>query len=270
MGGFLLEKFMRLTKTIKEAIHAHAKICYPAECCGLIIDGQYYPCNNIAPNPTEHFEIDPIDMFEMGEKGQIQAIVHSHPDGNAEPSEIDRVQMSIHGLDWVICAFGYHADGKEYFDVKCHKPKAYQAPLLGREYHHGVQDCYSLVRDYYSRELDIHLPDFHRTDGWWEKEHHLPLYENNFTKAGFIKMQDKNDLQKHDVILCRVGRTHHVNHALIYVGDGKLKSETTPDCVGNALILHHPHGSLSVREIYGDNWQRRTAMVVRHERLNNG
>ncbi|MCG6814124.1 phage tail protein [Moraxella catarrhalis] len=259
---------MRLTKTIKEAIHAHAKICYPAECCGLIIDGQYYPCDNVAVNPTEHFEIDPKDFARAESMGQIQAIVHSHPDGNAEPSEIDRVQMSIHGLDWVICAFGYHADGKEYFDVKCHKPKAYQAPLLGREYHHGVQDCYSLVRDYYSRELDIHLPDFHRRDGWWEDENHEPLYENNFTKAGFIKMQDETDLQKHDVILCRVGRTHHVNHALIYVGDGKLKSETTPDCVGNALILHHPHGSLSVREIYGDNWQRRTAMVVRHQASN--
>ncbi|AZQ94379.1 NlpC/P60 family protein [Moraxella catarrhalis] len=187
--------------------------------------------------------------------GEIQAIVHSHPNGNAEPSEVDRVQMGIHGIDWVICAFGYHAGGEQYFDVKCHKPKAYQAPLLGREYHHGVQDCYSLVRDYYSRELDIHLPDFHRRDGWWEDENHEPLYEKNFAKAGFIKVQDKNDLQKHDVILCRVGRTHHVNHALIYVGDGKLKSETMPDCVGNALILHHPHGSLSVREIYGDNWQ---------------
>lgn len=268
MGGFLLEKFMRLTKTIKEAIHAHAKRCYPAECCGLIIDGQYYPCDNVAPNPAEHFEIDYLNMVEMQEyHGEIQAIVHSHPDGNAEPSEVDRVQMSIHGIDWVICAFGYHAGGKEYFDVKCHKPKAYQAPLLGREYHHGVQDCYSLVRDYYSRELDIHLPDFHRTDGWWEDENHEPLYENNFTKAGFIKMQDKTDLQKHDVILCRVGRTHHVNHALIYVGDGKLKSETTPDCVGNALILHHPHGRLSTREIYGENWQRRTAMVVRHQSL---
>ena len=258
---------MTLTKHTKRLIHAHAKICYPAECCGLIIDGQYYPCDNVTPNPTEHFEIDPIDMFEMGEKGQIQAIVHSHPDGNAEPSEVDRVQMGIHGIDWVICAFGYHADGKEYFDVKCHKPKAYQAPLLGREYHHGVQDCYSLVQDYYSRELDITLPSFARSDDWWENPNHEPLYENNFTKAGFIKVQDKNDLQKHDVILCRVGRTHHVNHALIYVGDGKLKSETTPDCVGNALILHHPHGSLSVREIYGKGWADRTAMVVRHQAL---
>ncbi|OAV14930.1 Phage tail assembly protein [Moraxella catarrhalis] len=247
---------------------ASAKSAYPNECCGLIIDEDYYPCDNVAPNPTEHFEIDPKDFAHAESMGQIQAIVHSHPDGNAEPSEIDRVQMGVHGLDWVICGFGYHAGGEQYCKIKCHKPTAYQAPLLRREYYHGVQDCYSLVRDYYSRELDIHLPDFDRTDDWWEYENHEPLYENNFTKAGFIKVQDKNDLQKHDVILCRVGRTHHVNHALIWLGDdGALKSETTPDCVGNALILHHPHGGLSVREIYGDSWQRRTAMVVRHQSL---
>lgn len=254
---------MRLTKNLQQQIITHAQDVYPNECCGLIIDEDYYPCDNVAPNPTEHFEIDPKDFARAESMGQIQAIVHSHPNGNAEPSEIDRVQMSIHGIDWVICAFGYHAGGKEYFDVKCHKPKAYQAPLLGREYYHGVQDCYSLVQDYYSRELDITLPSFARSDDWWENPNHEPLYENNFTKAGFEVVNDTP--KKHDVILCRVGRTHHVNHALIYLGDGKLKSETTPDCVGNALILHHPHGGLSVREIYGENWQRRTALIIRHK-----
>lgn len=258
---------MKLTEHTKRLIHAHAKSAYPNECCGLIIDGQYYPCDNVAPNPTQAFEIDPLDMLEMEDKGQIQAIVHSHPNGNAEPSEIDRVQMGLHGVRWVICGFGYHADGVEYFDVKCHKPKAYQAPLLGREYYHGVQDCYSLVRDYYHRELGIDLPDFDRADGWWENPNHEPLYENNFTKAGFAKVENKNDLQKHDVILCRVGRTHHINHALIYLGDGKLNSEKTPDTVGNSLILHHPHDRLSVREIYGKGWADRTAMVVRHHSM---
>ena len=269
MGGFLLEKFMRLTKTIKEAIHAHAKSAYPNECCGLIIDEDYYPCDNVAVNPTEHFEIDPKDFARAESMGQIQAIVHSHPDGNAELSEIDRVQMGVHGVPWVICGFGYHAGGEQYCKIKCHKTEAYQAPLLGRNYIHGVQDCYSLVRDYYSRELDIELPDFERADAWWEHENHEPLYEQNFEKAGFVAV-DKSvgNLQKHDVILCRVGRTHHVNHALIWLGDdGALKSETTPDCVGNALILHHPYGRQSVREIYGKGWADRTVLVVRHQSL---
>lgn len=178
--------------------------------------------------------------------------------------------MGVHGLDWVICGFGYHAGGEQYCKIKCHKTEAYQAPLLGRAYIHGVQDCYSLVRDYYSRELDIELPDFERADAWWEHENHEPLYEQNFKKAGFVAV-DKSvgNLQKHDVILCRVGRTHHVNHALIWLGDkGTLKSETTPDCVGNTLILHHPYGRQSVREIYGKGWADRTAMVIRHQTSN--
>ncbi len=73
------------------------------------------------------------------------------------------------------------------------------------------------------------------------------------------------EVQKHDVILCRVGRTHHVNHALIYLGDGNLTSEKAPKVIGDNLVLHHPHGRLSVREIYGESWQKRTAMVVRHQ-----
>lgn len=246
---------MRLTKSLKSDIHAHALACYPAESCGLIIDGAYHPCTNIAP--IDSFEIDPADYVALSELGQIQAIVHSHPDGEPEPSEYDRAQMSLHGIDWVICGFG---DG--YCEIRRHKPKPYRAPLLGREYHHGVQDCYSLVRDYYARELGIDIPDYPRKADWWEDSEHEPLYENNFADAGFVQVAD---LAKHDVILCRVGRTHHVNHALIYLGDGVLTSESTPDVMGADIVLHHPHGGLSVREIYGDNWRRRTAMVVRHQ-----
>ena len=262
---------MKLTKQLKADIISHALDCYPTECCGLIIGGQYYPCDNVAPNPTEHFEIDYLDMVEMEEyHGEIQAIVHSHPDGGVLPSDLDKLQIELHGVPWVIVAVSKQDYGDEpAFGI--YEPCGYRPPLLGRNYIHGVQDCYSLVRDYYSRELDIDLPDFERADAWWEDENHEPLYEKNFTKAGFIKVQDKNDLQKHDVILCRVGRTHHVNHALIWLGDkGALKSETTPDCVGNALILHHPYGRQSVREIYGKGWADRTVMVVRHGRLNNG
>lgn len=257
---------MKLTKTLKQAIAAHAKSVYPTECCGLIVDGVYYPCANITSNPYDGFEIDPSDFISLSEKGDIQAIVHSHPNGNANPSKIDRVQMGLHGVEWVICAYGVHCDGAEYCDIKRHKPIPYQSPLLGREYHHGIQDCYSLVQDYYQRELGLILPDFARADDWWEDDNAEPLYQNNFAAAGFVQV-DLNQLQAHDVILCRVGRTYHINHALIYLGDGMLTSETTSPIIGNNLVLHHPHGRLSVREIYGDSWQKRTAMVVRHGQI---
>ena len=258
---------MKLTKQRKSAITTHAKAKYPNECGGLVIDGTYHPCNNIAPNPVDTFEIDPAELVALAELGDIEAIVHSHPNGEPLPSEVDKVQMGLHGVDWVIVGLGKSPTGAEYCDIKTHRPIVYQSPLLGREYHHGTQDCYTLVQDYYKRELGIDLPNFLRVDEWWEDESHEPLYENNFKKAGFEVITD--EIQKHDVILCRVGRTHHVNHALIFIGDGKLQSETTSDCVGDCLVLHHPHGRLSVREIYGESWQKRTAMIVRHKELMN-
>lgn len=258
---------MRLAKKLKEAITAHAWSEYPNECCGLIVNGQYHPCTNIAHDPANTFEIDPAELVALSELGEVVAIVHSHPNGEPLPSEVDKVQMGLHGVDWVIVGLGKSPTGAEYCNIKTHRPTAYTAPLLGREYHHGVQDCYSLVRDYYSRELEIELPDFARADDWWENADHEPLYQNNFEKAGFVAV---DDVQLHDVILCRVGRTHHINHALIFVGNGKLNSENTADCVGDNLVLHHPHGRLSVREIYGESWQKRTALVVRHRQLHEG
>lgn len=258
---------MKLTKQLKSTIITHTKAEYPKECCGLIIDGIYHPCINIAPNPMDNFEIDPQEFVKLSEFGEIWAIVHSHPNGNAEPSEVDKAQMGLHGVDWVICSYGVHSDGQEYSEIKRHKPTSYQSPLVGREYHHGVQDCYSLVRDYYMRELNITLPDFKRIDAWWEDESHEPLYENNFEQAGFVQIDPKSDfsqLQKHDVILCRVGRTYHINHALVYLGDYQLQSEHSPTYTNN-LVLHHPHGRLSVREVYGESWRKRTAIIVRHK-----
>lgn len=243
-----------LTKSIKAAINAHANECYPRECCGVIVNGEYIPCTNVSTDDSQ-FEIDVMDIVGAEKEGKIQAYVHSHPDGTTAPSQPDRVQMNLHGLPWII------TNGH---DVEMHKPDGYQAPLLGREYHHGLLDCYSLVKDYYRRELGITLNDYERTDAWWEDAKSKPLYVDNFKKEGFVEV-DK--IQEHDLILCRLGRTEHINHALVFIGDGKLKSEPTEPVIGDCLVLHHPYGRDSIREIYGESWQRRAAIIIRHKSL---
>ena len=243
-----------LTAKIKKAINAHANECYPRESCGVIVGKEYIPCKNVAADDAQ-FEIDPIDLVGAEKEGKILAYVHSHPDGSCEPSMPDRVQMNLHGLPWTITN-GY--------DVALHKPDGYQAPLLGREYHHGLMDCYSLVKDYYQRELGITLNDYERTDEWWADAKSKPLYVDNFKKEGFVEV---DTIQKHDLILCRLGRTAHVNHALVFIGDGTLKSERTEDVIGDCLVLHHPYGRDSIREMYGEAWQRRAAMIIRHKSL---
>lgn len=243
-----------LTKKIKQAIIDHAIECEPRESCGLIVDREYLACTNISNNDGQ-FEICPKDFIKAESLGKIKAIVHSHPQGSTDLTMPDREQMSYHKLPWIVTNIE---------DVALHKYTNYQAPLLGREYHHGLMDCYSLVKDYYHRELDITLNDYERDDAWWEDAKSDPLYLDNFKAEGFVEVET---LQKHDAILCRLGRTEHVNHALIFVGDGALKSEPTDDVIGDSLVLHHPYNRESLREIYGDNWMRRAAIIIRHKSL---
>ena len=253
---------MRITKKIKEAVIDHAAKEYPNESCGLIVNKEYIPCKNVAADPTGFFSISPIDIVKAESKGVIEAYVHSHPNGIAEPSEPDLVQMNKHNKIWIIC--GYTPN--ELIEVKLHKPTGYKLPLLGRSYYHGLQDCYTLIKDYYYRELDLVLNDYDRSDKWWESENTKSLYLDNFKKEGFLEVKD-DTINKHDVILFKLGKTFHINHAGIFLGDGILQSENTNKVIGNSLFIHHPYNRLSIREIYGDVWSKRTAIVLRHKSL---
>lgn len=248
---------MYILKATKEAILNHAAACYPRESCGVIVNREYIECENISDSDSE-FIINPRDIVRAETKGKIEAIVHSHPDGSTKPSTFDLTQMPLHSLPWVIASY-------PEIDIKVHKRTAYTAPLINREYIHGVLDCYSIVRDYYARELDIQLENFERHDRWWEDSANTDLYVDNFTSQGFIQV---SDLQRHDVILCRVQPTAHVNHALVYLGnDGQLISEQSESIINDHLVLHHPYRRRSRREIYGNLWQERTAIIIRHKSL---
>jgi desampylase len=79
----------------------HAAAVYPAECCGLLV-GQAdevrtaEPAHNMRANErADRFEIDPVDHVRVWEAAtangnDIIGCYHSHPDGYAVPSAIDR------------------------------------------------------------------------------------------------------------------------------------------------------------------------------------
>ncbi|MGE3348209.1 MAG: C40 family peptidase [Ramlibacter sp.] len=224
---------------------AHAEACYPAECCGLVVRSgdqvAYRPCANVAQRGQSEFEIDPRDWAAAEDSGEILAVCHSHPDESANPSMADRVMCERSGLPWIIIGWPSQV-------VKRADPTGWSAPLVGREFHHGVLDCYTLIQDYYRTELGLTLPDFARVDGWWERGQNL--YRENFAAAGFTEV---NDLpQVHDVILMQV-RSDVENHAAVVLAGGQ--------------ILHHLHGRLSCRDVYGGYWQRVTRTVLRHNSL---
>ena len=79
--------------------------------------------------------------------------------------------------------------------------QASSLPYVGREFVHGVVDCYSLVRDWYAREWGIELRDYDRRDQWWD--HGENLYLENFQKEGFHKIPVE-ELQRGDALLMQL------------------------------------------------------------------
>ena len=236
-----------------DAIFAHAEAMQPRECCGLLYRPRstdkltYMPAGNVWPDAEgDRFSIDPADYAAAEDAGEIMAIVHSHPNASANPSMADRVGCEKSGLPWIIMGW---PSGM----VKQLEPEGWQAPYKGREFHHGVLDCYTLMQDWYRRELVIELPDFERRDDWWQGQPgrlREDLYMQQFGQAGFVAVQ--GEPERHDVILMQV-KADVANHGAVYLGDG--------------VMLHHLHGQQSCETVYGGYWLRHTMAVLRHREV---
>ncbi len=248
------ERLLAAWGKVYEQAAEHARSCYPAEACGLLVrvkrTVKYWPCRNTASllAAKDSFSIHPQDWAAAEDAGELLAVVHSHPDADAHPSSADRRGCHHSGLPWFILA----CPGTEWRVVQ---PEP--LPLVGREFMHGQVDCYTLVQDYYSQHLAIELPDFAREDEWWAKGQ--DLYRENFARAGFVDCGSAAP-RKHDVVLMQVAARVD-NHAAIFVGPD-LDMPGTGD-----RLLHHLYGRLSGHDVWGGDWARRTTTVLRHRRL---
>lgn len=238
---------MEPVQVVLDSIRAHAAEMAPRECCGLIIiergRQRYVPCSNIADAAEDRFTIAPMEYADAEDRGEIVMVVHSHPFTSPEPSELDLLSCSRGNLPWLIVN---HPLG--HFTIT--EPNNYAPPLIGRNFYHGVLDCYALVKDYYASECGIQLPEPVREDDWWHKGQNL--YLDNYEKNGFERVFDEP--RKHDLFLMQI-RSPVPNHAAIYLGD--------------EVILHHLHGRLSSRDVYGGFWQKATTHHIRHKELSN-
>ena len=237
-----------------EAIRAHAAEAYPRECCGLVLvvkgRERYQPCTNAAQG-TEHFVLPAEEYAAAADQGEILAVVHSHPGAPARASQADLVSCEASGLPWHIVRVDLIDGAPVAGELVTIQPSGYKAPLVGRQFSHGVLDCYQLIVDWYARERAITLPQFARADEWWN-DGKSDLYTEGFPLAGFVKLPDGATLEVGDVILMQIRARNGVpNHAAIYLGDG--------------LMLHHLHGRLSSREVYGGMWSETTRAILRHQ-----
>lgn len=221
---------------------AHAMAELPRESCGLLIIRKgrevYWPCRNIGTG-DDQFTICPDDYEAAEAQGEIVAVVHSHPYLPPLPSQADLVACEKTNLEWHIVSVPngtWHS----------FKPSGYVAPLVGRVFSHGVLDCYAIIRDWYKEERGVTLPDFDRSDHWWDRGENL--YLDNFAKAGF---EVCDELHEGAGLLMQLG-ANVPNHAAVYLGDD--------------MILHHVQGRLSSRDMYGGYWRKHTTHILRYTR----
>lgn len=239
-----------------KAAQQHAADCYPNESCGLIVmadDGErYIPCENSHSNKSEHFRISGENFADAEEIGEILAVVHSHPNAAATPSHADRVQCELSDLPWHVISIGM-VDETPTFGIPGYcEPCGFEAPLEGRQFAHGILDCFTLFKDFLWREYGIRVSEYEREDDWWDKGQELYSMDR-LNAEGFFQITD--EIRRGDIILMNV-RSKVPNHAGVYLGDGQM--------------LHHLHGRLSRRENYGGYWAERTVYVVRHKDMPNG
>lgn len=243
-----------MNEKLQSEIAEHGCAAYPREACGLIIvergRERYIPCRNVAVG-EESFVLPAADYAAAEERGEVVAVVHTHPDVPATPSQADRVACEASGLPWHIARVDGSVDGAGpvVTEWQSCKPCGYEAPLVGREFSHGVLDCYTLIRDWYRRERGIELPDFARRDRWWSDGSADDLYLANYGGAGFERLPDDAELREGDVIIMQM-RSDKANHAGVYLGDGR--------------ILHHLYGRLSSRDVYGGQMLTNTRVRVRY------
>lgn len=219
----------------------HAKRSAPREACALLIEAQgepfYWRCENVSGEPDMAIPAFK-DMVNAEDSGRLLGFVHSHPAGPTTLSPLDLKGSAAMQLPWWVVN---PSDGTwTRYDPPTRE-------LLGRQFVLGVDDCWSLCRDWYRRERALDLPDFTRGPGFWESgfEPHL----DHMDEAGF-QVVAFDSLRAGDTLLFKLA-ARTITHSAIYLGDG--------------VMLHHLDKCLSRTEHINQSWLRRLVKVARRK-----
>lgn len=187
---------------------------FPKEACGFILkSGNFIPCKNVSTSSENHFEISTLDFYKY--KDQISYIFHSHTKKQflhiCTPSLKDIESQSLLKIPFLIAGF----DGNVFYNP-IRLPSLPSQEYLNRPYIYGIQDCGTLLRDYYKYTFGIEIvldPKWSLTDKRnWNKAIINCLKVNNFQEMDLYKTMPQHG----DVFVVSIGGAIG-NHGIIYI-----------------------------------------------------
>lgn len=114
----------------------------------------------------------------------------------------------------------------------------------------GIQDCYSLARQFFLVAYGLELTNYARPTNWYLTGEYN-FFVDYFQQEGFYEVKESpNRVAYGDALLMVMGRTSVPNHVAIYVGQNQ--------------ILHSLTGGISRLDSYTDRWRSRVYKVLRH------
>lgn len=216
------------------------------EICGyLIMDCNnnliIYKCENRAKNKKNDFEIDPSDYVKAKFHGEILLCFHSHPFTNEEPSEKDIKSSENSKLPFLI----YSNLTQKFF---LFIPETYNIkPFIGRKFIEDLQQCTSLVIDFYCKWKKLPRNHFFKNSIIPKNKETL----ENQIKKNFVKV-DKKDVLLGDLLEFKMLNGDY-RHFGLYVGED--------------YFLHQPNNGLSNKQFLNHSWQKRLCNIYRLKEL---
>lgn len=189
---------------------------YPNESCGFILeDDTIIFCANISETPEKSFKINPVDYIKFA--GKLKYIFHSHCiDARASrhldprtPSVADMKGQQVSGVPWLIFA----TEGWVVSEpIKL--PRTPSKDYMERPFIWFINDCYTLVQDYYKFELGIELKAYILHD-YTQIRKTDKVFDEFIADYGFQEFHSIDGLQNGDLfIIDNSGFTE--NHLAIY------------------------------------------------------
>jgi proteasome lid subunit RPN8/RPN11 len=207
---------------------------WPLEVCvAVYTDGTFEQLTNQHPTPETDFRLSIEDTTRLErayKKDRLLAFLHSHPTGVREPSDADYQSYLSrergHKLGWTYGIVPIHVDGNNRI-TSVERPLLWgdavdRGPLEGREYLWGINDCFTLLRDWH-REQGIYVPDaprirdrFEYAEGTWQRTYFSYWIE----RTGFREVADRSQRQPGDSFTFRV-ESDEPTHCGVYLGEGQ-------------------------------------------------